>query len=255
MTQQPFFSIITITLNSEKYLAEAIESVISQDYPFKEHIIIDGGSTDDTLNILKSYGDNVKWISEKDDGIADAMNKGINISNGEIIACLHSDDRYKSGALSKASQVFQDNLGVMWLCGNGEFIDKFGNVIKPIRFKKYSYKKLKSHNFIVHPSVFIRKDVFEKVGFFNTSFKYAMDYDMWLRIGKNYKPIQTMDTLSSFRLHDASLSTFESIKAHDEEQHIRLVHYETETKIERCYHFLRYKIVRFFKSFKPFRGY
>lgn len=255
MTNAPIFSIITITLNSEKYLSETIESVLQQDYPRKELLVIDGGSKDGTIDIIKSYGSSVKCISEPDNGISDAMNKGISLSTGDVIVHLHSDDRFKPGTLSKVSKMFQANPDMKWICGNGEFIDSNGRTIKEIRFKKYSYKKLKSHNFIVHPSVFIKREIFDKVGLFSTSLNYAMDYDMWLRIGKYYEPFQTKETLSSFRLHDASLSTFEFLKALDEEHQVRLANYEREAAAEKLYNLLRYRLVRFLKPFKYFRAY
>lgn len=249
MTNVPFFSIITITLNSEKYLSETIESVLTQEYPLKEHIIIDGGSTDGTLDIIKSYGDAVRFISEPDSGISDAMNKGIFMSKGDVVAHLHSDDRYAPGTLSKVGEAFLANEGIKWLCGSGGFIDEKGESIKPIRFKRYSYNRLKTHNFLVHPSIFTRKEVFDKVGYFDTSLRYAMDYDMWLRIGKEYTPIQTEESLSSFRVHAGSLSTRESLLAIDEEYKIRINHFGGEHAGKRLFFYLRYRAARYAKQF------
>lgn len=252
MNNDLLFSIITITLNSEKYLSETIESVITEEYPLKEHIIIDGGSIDGTLDIIKSYGDAVRFISEPDNGISDAMNKGILMSKGNVVAHLHSDDRYTPGTLSKVGEAFLANEGIKWLCGSGDFIDEKGKSIKPIRFKRYSFNRLKTHNFLVHPSIFIRKEVFDKVGYFDTSLRYAMDYDMWLRIGKEYTPIQTDESLSSFRVHAGSLSTRESLMAIDEEYKIRLNCFGGEHAGKRLFSYLRYRAARYAKQVKIF---
>ena len=251
MFYKPFFSVITITFNSERYLAQTIESIINQDYLNKEHIIIDGGSTDRTLDILKKYDKSIRWISEPDKGISDAMNKGIKMSKGEIISHLHSDDLYYPHTLSEVAEIFRDNPETMWLYGNHDFIDKDGNIIKKIRLGKYNYEQLKRLNYITHSSVFVKRDVFDELGYFDTSLNYAMDYDMWVRIGRHYDPCQTTETLSSFRFHDESLSSVECIKAFDEEYEIRLRNYKSEQFFERYYNYFRYRLLRLIKQFRP----
>lgn len=250
MDNEVFFSIITITLNSESYLTETIESVISQDYPHKEHIIIDGGSTDGTHDILKDFADDVKCISEPDNGIADAMNKGIRISKGNILSHLHSDDRYLPGTLSQVSRAFLQQPEKMWLYGNGEYIDEEGRRIKEKRLSPYSYRALKKLNTIFHPSVFTRKAVFEEVGYFDCSLDFAMDYEMWLKIGKFFDPIQLNEPLASFRVHSKSASIVEHLKAFDEEYQVRKKNCQFEHIGDSFFNYLRYKVLRYVKRFK-----
>ena len=245
----PFFSIVTITRNSEKYLAETIESVAAQEYPHKEHIIIDGGSTDGTLAIVKSFGDSVRHVSEPDRGISDAMNKGIALAKGDIVSHLHSDDLYLPGALSRVAEIFVENPETKWVSGNGEFIDERGSSLGLVRFKAYSFDRLKSHNFLVHPSVFIKKELFDEIGCFDKGLKYAMDYDIWLRMGEKHPPFRTEDIFSSFRQHEGSLSTLEKLKALDEEYSIRKRFCKEEPFQRKIFYYMRYKVSRSLKQF------
>lgn len=248
MANPPLFSIITITLNSEKYLAEAIESIIAQAYPNKEHIIIDGGSSDGTLEIIKSYKDRVRWISEPDAGISDAMNKGIDMARGDVISHLHSDDIYKGGTLEKVAEAFFNSPGKKWLVGNGEYVDEDGKKIRTTKINSYRYDKLKKHNFLFHPSIFIKKEIFSHVGYFNTDYKYAMDYDMWLRLGRDYEPILITGVLSSFRTHAGSLSTAAGVDALGEEYQIRKRNYGNESLSIKTFFYLRYMVARWAKK-------
>ena len=244
------FSIITVTLNSEKYLSEALDSILEQDYTNKELIVVDGGSTDSTIDILKSYGDKVRFLSEPDKGISDAMNKGIRMSRGEIIAHLHSDDRYMAGALSTAVEVFTGNPDLKWLIGKGNYINEKGEDTGLARSGKYSYEKLKNYNFIFHPATFVRREVFDVVGYFDKSLQYAMDYDMWMRIGKAYEPFPSDEVLTSFRRHSDSFSTRNAVKAIDEEYTVRKRYCGDELLFRKIFFFLRYKAARTAKILK-----
>ena len=217
---QPLVSIVTISLNSEDHIEETIKSVLSQDYPNIEYWIIDGGSTDKTLEIVRGYEDRLHWISEPDKGISDAMNKGIELSNGEIIAHLHSDDTYLPGTISKVVNLFYDNPDTKWLFGNANCVDKKGRVRRGIIFfNRYSYKYLKKAQIIFHQTVFVKREIFDAIGLFEIKYKYAMDYDMWLRIGSLYEPLQVNDTFVNFR--ETGLSSVESLNALNEEYAIR----------------------------------
>jgi len=249
MDRDPFFSIITITLNSGKYLQKTIESVLAQDYSSRELLIVDGGSTDNTIEIIKSYGDSVRWISRKDRGISDAMNRGIKMAKGSIISHLHSDDIYRPHTLSHVFSLFCSQPEVMWICGGGEYIDQNGTRIKRIKPRKYSYRELKRLNILFHPSVFIRRAVFDRVGFFDLNLKYTMDYDMWLRIGKDFEPLQTDEILACFRVHSGSISSAENLKAFDEECRVRLKNFGTDHPVANLYNHLRRQTLRVVKRF------
>ncbi len=209
-------SVITPSFNQGKFIEATIKSVLKQNYPELEHIIIDGGSTDNTLNILKKYDKKIKWISEKDKGQSDAINKGMKMAKGEILAFLNSDDMYLPGALNKVIDFFKKNPKANWVSGDYYIINAKGKKIRPyVRwYKRFlrlfsSYRLLTFANYVIQPSTFWRKDIMKKIGLFDVKLPYEMDYDYWLRIGKKY-PLHLIEKpLSSFRLHDSSKSGFQ----------------------------------------------
>lgn len=218
-------SIITITMNSERFLRETIESVISQDYQDIEYLLIDGGSTDGTLDIIKSSaaGDGrIRWVSERDNGISDAMNKGIRMATGEVISHIHSDDYYAANdVLSSVVSAFREHPGANWLTGGAYVVDELGAVLREIRVRRYSYRKLVRCNFILHPATFVTREGFARAGMFDVARRYAMDYDLWLRLGALGAPVSFSRPLACFRLHEGSLSSAETTRAFDEALLIR----------------------------------
>lgn len=183
-------SIITPTYNSAKTISRTIESIISQNYADLEYIVIDGVSSDGTQDIVLRYKDkiNIKLISEKDDGIYDAMNKGIKMATGDIIGILNSDDFYANdNVLSDIAEAFKDP-GIDAVYGD---ISYFGSDINKVTryWKAGEYKESKLNNgwAIPHPSLFLRKSVYDKCGLFNISLGIAADYEFILRILKIYK--------------------------------------------------------------------
>ena len=176
-------SIITIVLNRADCIEGTIRSVISQDYPFIEYIVVDGGSTDGTVEIIKKYGDRIsKWVSEPDNGISDAMNKGIGMASGIIIGMIHAGDYYEPGAISAVVQAFRDcpNAGVVH--GNMLLVHPGGTTVaacRPFRdIEKEGWKEVP----VLHPTVFVKKSVYESYGVFDTSYSIAMDFDIILRL-------------------------------------------------------------------------
>ena len=175
-------SIITVTLNSEKYLEDTILSVIKQNYSNLEYILIDGGSTDNTLNIVNRYKNYFsKVISEPDNGISEAFNKGIRLSNGDIIGFVHSDDYLLRGALntiavaydnSKESEIFYGNM-ISYNPPTNEYLRVLPNT---------NLKALRYVFTISHLATFITRKAYRKYGLYSTSYKHAMDYDLILRI-------------------------------------------------------------------------
>ena len=181
-------SIITVCYNSEKYIRSAIESVLNQTYKDIEYIIIDGGSSDATVDIIKSYeplfDGCIKWLSEKDEGIYDAMNKGIIIATGEIIGILNSDDYYVSNdTIVRVVQCFQKkNIDAVY--GDLLYVSA-KNSDKIQQYWKSGY--FKENAFLwgwmpPHPTFFVKKEVYEKYGIFNTNFTSAADYEFMLRV-------------------------------------------------------------------------
>jgi glycosyltransferase involved in cell wall biosynthesis len=175
MQDQPLVSIITIVYNGEKHLEQTIESVLSQSYKPIEYLVVDGGSTDNSLNIIGSYANRIaRWKSEKDRGISDAFNKGISMATGTIIGIINADDWYEPEAIQSAVISLQDSdiaYGDLRLIKDGktDFVLK-GN-----------HQFLDSEMTINHPTVFVKKEWYEKKGLFNEKYKCAMDYDLLLR--------------------------------------------------------------------------
>lgn len=177
------FSIITITFNSAKYLEETIRSVLDQDYTDLEYIIVDGGSTDGTLDIIRRHAERdgrLRWVSEPDEGIADAFNKGISRATGEIIGIINSDDTYAPGALRAVADAFtaRPDCDVF----HGDMLRFQGDrplfLLKPADVERHIWHEMP----INHPATFVTARAYRKVGGFDKTFRVAMDYDMMLRL-------------------------------------------------------------------------
>ena len=205
---QPKISIITITYNSEKTVEETIRSVISQDYPNLEYIIIDGVSNDGTLAVVDRYRDHIaKVVSEPDKGISDAFNKGILHATGDIIGIINSDDVLLPGALKAVADAYDEETGVyrgnvfMWESESGTKIQ----AVPTMKFPLHTFKK----RIVCHPGTFVARWVYEKCGLFKTHFRFMMDVDLLIRMyegGVKFKYIPT--ELAMFRLGGVTSSSF-----------------------------------------------
>ncbi|WP_218079626.1 glycosyltransferase family 2 protein [Anthocerotibacter panamensis] len=175
-------SIITVTFNSVKTLENTIQSVIAQGYPNTEYIIIDGGSTDGTLEIIEQYKNYLTcWLSEPDEGIYDAMNKGIKISSGEVIGIINSDDYYTEGAFQKLVSVFQNMPETDVLYAN--ILYEIPNSTAFIAKSRYPLKRSDFYCMpILHPTVFVRSSCYKKYGKFNIKYKLSADHELMLRL-------------------------------------------------------------------------
>lgn len=198
-------SIITVSYNSARTIARTIESVTSQNYPDLEYIIIDGGSTDGTLDIIKKYKDRItRVISEPDRGISDAFNKGIKIASGEIIGILNSDDWYEPNALEIVTSKL-NNRGVDFAVGALRYWDDKGNNF--VVFPDKNYKKIINYKMphLNHPASFFKAETYRAVGLFSLKYRYAMDYDFFMRVIKAGKSaIITDSVLANMRFSGAS---------------------------------------------------
>lgn len=200
-------SIITVVFNGAKYLREAIESVRSQSYPDIEYIVIDGGSEDGSIDILRQNEDAIDcWISEKDSGIYDAMNKGIRLAKGSIIGILNSDDRYLPQAVEIARRTLEDSTAG-YCYGWARLVDEKGagvGVAKPVPRRRFADRVLRETP-LPHPTMFVRKEVYLECGWFNPEFKLAGDFDFIARIHKaGIHGIEIPQELAEFRLGGAS---------------------------------------------------
>lgn len=196
--KNPLFSIITVSFNSAKTIEKTILSVLSQTYKNIEYIIIDGGSTDGTVDIIKKYNDKIAyWISEKDNGISDAFNKGILASKGDIIGIINSDDWYEPNTLETIIKLDSENNADFYVGALRYWDNKNNNIIiyPDVKYEKTISFRMPHLN---HPSSFFKKEVYDEIGLFDIKYKYAMDYDLFLRAFlKNKKGYLTNQILSN----------------------------------------------------------
>lgn len=204
-------SIITICYNREATIGKAIESVLLQDYPDIEYIVIDGNSTDNTVAIVQSYSDKISsFISEPDKGMYDALNKGLQLATGDIIGLMHSDDEfYDATVVSQIVGAFQKNSHTDGVYGDGIYVsnDAEERVIRNRIGGVYSIKRVKSGWLPLHPTVYLKRTVMEKYGFYNLDFKIASDTELLLRY--LYKHQIKMTYLNSYfvKMRMGGLST------------------------------------------------
>ncbi|WP_105619011.1 glycosyltransferase [Vallitalea okinawensis] len=198
----PLVSVITPSFNQGRFIKDTIESVLNQDYPNIEYIVMDGGSTDETVEILKSFGNKIKWISEKDNGQADAVNKGVKLAKGEIIGWLNSDDTYLDNAISKGVRFLTSHSDVGMVYGEGYYTDIDGNIVDRYLTEPFNYNRLAENCIICQPTGFIRKKVFEDVGYLDESLHLCMDYEMWMRIGKHTQVAYIPQYIATSRMYE-----------------------------------------------------
>ena len=209
----PKISVVIPSFNMATFIDKTIQSIVNQNYPNAECIVMDGGSTDGTLDILKKYDSHITWVSEKDEGQSDAINKGLQKATGDIFAYLNADDVYEPGCFQKVADCFQENTAAKWLYGKCVIIDEddveIRRAITQYKYfwqRRYSYNWLLVLDFIAQPAVFWRRELTEDIGLFDVNEHLAMDYDYWLRAGARYQPGFIDDYLARFRLHSVSKS-------------------------------------------------
>ncbi|WP_229429190.1 glycosyltransferase family 2 protein [Massilia sp. ST3] len=226
MPNKPTFSIVTCTWNSAATLADTLASVQSQTCQDIEHIFVDGGSTDGTLDMIAAYPGNKRVLRDVGGGISRAMNQGIEAAQGEYVAHLHSDDYYTGpDVLATVARRFDEARAaghpVDWLYGNIQVL-KDGQLVPPYAMPPFSYRSfVAGRASIPHPAVFVRRAAFERVGMFDEKLKYAMDIDLWLRLGAVARPAMVDRPLTVFRDHAGSVSSANKIKARREEFAVR----------------------------------
>ena len=200
-------SIVTPSYNQDKFLEETIKSVLSQDHDNIEYLIIDGNSNDTSVDIIKKYESQIAyWESKPDKGQTEAINKGIKRATGDVIAYLCSDDTYEPGIFKFVVNTFKENPHIDLIYGGCYWIDEESKILRKKIPPKFNRKKLLKDNYIYQPSVFFKKRVFEKFGFFSEELHYGMDYEYWLRISNNCRFHFTDKILSNYRLHNHSKS-------------------------------------------------
>jgi GT2 family glycosyltransferase len=217
-------SIICCTWNSAGYLRESVESVLAQDHAEIEYIFVDGGSTDGTLEMISAIDRPIVVLNNVRGGISRAMNEGVRVATGEVVAHLHSDDYYlHSHVITTAIRSLETHMAG-WCYGRIKEVIK-GKLIPELHeTPEYSAARLLSRNFIPHPATFVRREWMIRAGGFDESLKYAMDYDLWLKLAKMGRPVEIGEPLAAFRVHEGSLSSSNRVAAMEEDFHVRLSH-------------------------------
>lgn len=208
MEGKPLVSIVTPSYNQESFLEDAIQSVLSQDYPFVEYIIVDGGSDDGSLEVIHQYADRLSWwVSEPDKGQTDAINKGFAGAKGDIFGWLNSDDTYLPGAVSEAVNFLTNHQESGMVYGDANLIDEGGDIIGRFPARQTDYKRLRrGYVHIPQQASFFRADLWQQVGPLDPSFYFAMDYDLWVRLARITRLHYYPRLWANFRLHKTGKS-------------------------------------------------
>jgi glycosyltransferase involved in cell wall biosynthesis len=216
------FSIVTCTWNSEPYLAQSIASVLAQDYPDIEYIFVDGGSTDGTLERIGSIRRAVRLIENVRGGISRAMNRGIAAATGDVIAHLHSDDYYLHPRVLSSVAEALSSTARKWAVGGclPLFDGKLGSAA-PRRWPYSYFNLLTARAHVPHPAAFVCREVWQEIGVFDEALRYAMDIDLFLRIGRKFDPAVLDEDLAASRAHPGSFSFANVWAAKTEDMRVR----------------------------------
>ncbi len=221
------FSIVIPSYQQAKFLRTTLESVLTQDHPDREIIVRDGGSTDGSLELLRELGRDgaFRWISEPDGGQAEAINRGLREATGEIHAYLNSDDVYYPGALRRVAEYFAAHPECLVLYGNADHLNRDGSVMEVYPVEPWDYTRLQTVCFLCQPAVFWRREVEENFGAFDPALYFSMDYEYWLRLGKEiaFHHLEGAP-LAGSRLHADTKTMSQRGPAHEEYLQVVLRH-------------------------------
>jgi glycosyltransferase involved in cell wall biosynthesis len=199
--RQPLVSIVTPGLNAGRFLEETIQSVLTQDYPHLEYVVMDGGSTDGSLEILERYSARLRYFSVPDRGQADAVNRGFELSKGSIFAFLNADDTYLPGAVSAAVQCLAEHPEAGVAYGEGYHVSESGKTINRYPTQPFDAKQLCRLCYICQPTAFVRRGAFRQSGMLNPNLQFAFDYDLWIRMARRVAMVKIDRYLACSRMH------------------------------------------------------
>lgn len=208
--REPLVSIVTPCLNMGRFLEETILSVLNQDYPRLEYLVVDGGSSDDTLQILRRYEGRLRYTSEPDRGQADAVNRGFARTSGAIFAFLNADDTYLPGAVATAVEAFAAHPEAAVAYGDAWHVAEDGRRIVRYPVEPYQAANFSRRCFICQPAAFLRREAFSDSGMLNASLRFALDYDLWIRIASRYPMVKVDRDLATSRIHAAAKTMAET---------------------------------------------
>ena len=203
MPDHPLVSIVTPSYNQVRFLEATLCSVLVQDYPNMEYLVVDGASNDGSVEIIRRYADRLAWwVSEKDSGQSEAINKGFHRARGEFVGWLNSDDIYLPGAVSAAIKVFQSHPEVGLVYGDAQAIDADGKPFNLMRARQYTLADLMAFNIICQPAAFMRRSVLEEAGYLNPAYQLLMDNLLWMCMARKAPIVYIPQTWAAARYHD-----------------------------------------------------
>jgi len=200
-TREPLVSIVTPCLNMGRFVEETLLSVLEQNYPRIEYLVMDGGSSDGTLEILRRYEGRLRWISQPDRGQADAVNRGFEQTSGAVFAFLNADDTYLPGAVAAAVEALAEHPEAAVAYGNAWHVAKDGGRLAPYPVEPFEPANLSRRCFICQPAAFVRREVFAASGMLDAGLRFAFDYDLWIRIARRHPMVRVDRDLATSRIH------------------------------------------------------
>ena len=224
LSERPLVSVIVPSYNQGRFIKETIDSALSQDYRPIEVIVIDGASTDNTLNVLHTYdgAPGVEWVSEPDKGVADAVNKGLAKARGEILAIQSSDDYYLPGAVSRAVKFLKQHAAVALAYGDVDYVDEHSCLVRHETLPAFTLKDyLGRFTYVPQPSAFFRAEAAKAVGGWRSEVSYAADADYWLRIAVKFEVAKIDAVMGCYRYHREQRNTQSARIERDWEKTIR----------------------------------
>jgi glycosyltransferase involved in cell wall biosynthesis len=222
---RPLVSIVTPCLNAERYIGQTVASVLEQDYADLEYVVMDGGSTDRTLEILAGYEGRLTVTSQQDKGQADAINRGFDLTRGEIFAFLNADDTYVPGAIARAVSAFADSADAAVVYGDAWHTDERGRAISRYPVEPFDPARLSRRCFICQPAAFVRRDAFAGCGKLDARLHFGIDYDLWIRLARRHRFVKIDSFLANSRLHPAAKTVGQTSAALKETMEILERHY------------------------------